>query len=1044
MKFIGYLLFLLPVIAHAQVRFTFTEWEDPTVPSIGKEPPHAAVLPFANETDACTGDYARSPWYQSLDGNWRFYYVNRPEERPTAFMRDDFNDFNWHTLAVPGNWELEGFGIPIYTNIQYPFPLNPPKIDHAYAPVGSYRTRFTVPGHWQGREVILHFGSVSGAIYVWLNGQPVGLSKAAKTPAEFNITPYLRPGDNLLACQVFRWHDGSYLEDQDMWRLSGIERSVYLYARGAPSVGDSWVKTGLDDQYRNGTVSASVFLHNGPEATGTGFSVGLSLYDAAQTRVFYQEKKVTLSKGIPVASLTFDGTVEQPAQWSAEHPNLYTAVVTIKNERGAVLEATGSRVGFRRIEIKKGALFVNGQRILVKGVDRHEHDPDRGHVPSRYWMQRDIVLMKQHNINTVRSSHYPNDPEWLNLCDEYGIYLIDEACIETHGLGAFGWFPLGKERHPAYDRQWFPAMEERIQSMWERDKNHPSVILWSMGNECGNGPLFEQMYQWLKDQDPTRFVMFEQAGEAANTDIVCPMYPAVERMKAYAQDPSKLRPFIMVEYAHAMGNSTGNFQEYWDIIRSSNKMQGGCIWDWVDQGIRHTDEFGRTYFAYGGDLGSQDLYNDANFVCNGLVDADRVPHPGLAEVKKVYQNILFQDEDWAAGRIRIKNEFCFTNLTDFDFHWELLQNGKRTFQGDFQVECAPGQQQTVQLPVPMLKLSPGVEVALNVFASQRSATAAIPAGFELAREQFGLKGDFFAQKPAGSGQLQTERREDQLLFSSGEIKGAFDTKTGRFTDYSFRGKPVLEGFPEPYFWRAPTDNDFGCNFQNSAGVWRSAHSNRQVKKVSVENQTADGLPITVAYRLSDVRADFIERYLIQNDGAIRVEASIDLGAGSELPELPRFGMRCRVDQSRDRLTWYGRGPGENYPDRNTASLLGVYDANVSSQFTQTYVRPQENGYHTATRWLRLSGADGIGLEVQGLQPICFSALPYLAEDLDEGTVKKNRHPSDLVKRPFTSLHIDLIQRGVGGDNSWGAQPHAPYRLTAQQYAYGYVLRPVAL
>lgn len=1035
-------LLVLPFSAPAQLAFTFSEWEDPNIPALGKEPPHATAMPYPTEADALINDFKRSPWYQCLDGSWRFYYVNTPEERPTTFMRDDFNDFNWHDLPVPSNWEIEGYGIPVYTNVQYPFPLNPPRIDHTYAPVGSYRTRFTVPENWGDREVILHFGSVSGALYVWVNGQPVGLSKAAKTPAEFNITRYLRPGDNLLACQVFRWHDGSYLEDQDMWRISGIERSVYLYARGAHGVSDFWVRTGLDDRYGNGLVNAGVFLHSGSDATGNGFSVSLALYDTGRKQVFSQEKKVVLGKGIPVASLTFEGAVERPARWSAEAPNLYTAVVTLKNERGEVLEATGSRVGFRKIEVKNGSLLVNGQRILVKGVNRHEHDPDRGHVPSRAWMERDIVLMKQHNINTVRSSHYPNDPEWLRLCDEYGLYIIDEACIETHGLGAFGWFPLGKERHPAYDRQWFPAMEERIQAMWERDKNHPCVILWSMGNECGNGPLFENMYRWLREQDPTRFVIFEQAGEAANTDFVCPMYPPLERLKAYAADPAQTRPFIMVEYAHAMGNSTGNFQEYWDIIRSSNKLQGGCIWDWVDQGFRHTDQFGRTYFAYGGDLGSQDLYNDINFVCNGLVDADRVPHPGLTEVKKAYQDILFENENWAAGQIRVKNTFGFTNLNAYDFRWELLQNGKRTFQGAFSVDCTPGASQSVQLPIPTFKLAAGVELALNVYALQREGTAAIPAGAEVAREQFGLNGDYFAEHRMHEGRLLVERKGERLRFSSGEIQGEFDVKNGRFTEYAYRGQNLLESFPEPYFWRAPTDNDFGCNFQNYSGVWRNAHVNRRLIKVTVGDQTDEGLPLRIDYRLPDIRADYVLRYLIQADGAIRVQAEIDLGADSELPEMPRFGMRCRVNKNWDLLNWYGRGPGENYPDRKTAAFLGQYQGNVNSQFTRTYVRPQENGYHTDTRWLRLSDPGGAGLEVQGLQPFCFSALPFLAEDLDEGTVKKNRHPSDLVKRGFTSLHIDLIQRGVGGDDSWGAQPHEPYRLLKKKYAYGFVLRPV--
>jgi beta-galactosidase len=1018
----------------AQVKFTFKEWEDPSVIQVGQLAPHAFAMDYPNANDVFDNDFTKSPNYKSLNGTWKFYYVNTPEERPQDFFKDGFNDWTWKELPVPSNWEMHGFGIPIYTNVPYPFPANPPFIDHAYNPVGSYRRSFTVPENWSGKDVILHFGSISGCAYVWVNGKAVGISKVAKSPAEFNITPYLKKGNNNLSVQVYRWHDGSYLEDQDMWRISGLERDVFLQAKSKTHVSDFWVKAGLDDMYKDGTLAATV------DVKGTippQYSVDISVFDKQKNKVFTQTKPL-------ISKVQMDGKVTNPAHWSAEFPNLYTAIISIKNEKGQVIEATGTKIGFKRSEIKGKNFLINGKRVLVKGVNRHEHDPDRGKVMTRDLMIKDIVLMKQYNINTCRSSHYPNDPMWLALCDEYGMYVVDEVNLEAHGLGAeMQSMPADKSRHTAYDPQWKPAHHDRTQRMLERDKNVACVVAWSLGNECGNGPVFYETYDWLKKRDNSRPVMSEQAGEFPNTDIVCPMYPSIENMNKYAADKTKTRPYIMCEYSHAMGNSNGNFKEYWDIIRASDNMQGGCIWDWVDQGIRTKTPDGRSYFAYGGDLGSHDRYSDYNFVCNGLVDADRNPHPGIYEVKKEYQNILFQNDNWQAGKIKVKNEFFFTNLNEFDFRWEMLNNGEKMQEGTFTVEANAGETKNVQLNIPMMKVGAGTEITFNVYAHQRNASNAIPAGHELAREQFVGNSSFFDKKQDANGTLTIDKNDNRIKFTSGDVSGEINLRNGNITQLSYKNTNIVGGFfPEPYFWRAPTDNDFGNDFINYARVWTSAHTRRKVTKVTVGDKNTEGVPISIVYRIPDVRADYTTNYLIKNDGSIQINATLELPADSEAPELPRMGMRFALPDAYNQVQWYGRGPFENYADRNTASLIGIHNDNTENGWTRNYIRPQESGYKTDTRWLRLTNTEGVGISVEGLQPLCFSAMSQLTEDFDEGNTKKNRHTTDIIKRPFVTLHVDMGQRGVGGDNSWFAETHEQYRLKAKKYSYGFVIKAI--
>ncbi|UOR04962.1 DUF4981 domain-containing protein [Hymenobacter aerilatus] len=1017
---------------------TPNEWENPQVLDEHKEKGRASFVLYEKAADVAADDYSRSPYYQSLNGNWKFNFALRPAERPTNFAQANFDDAAWKTIPVPSNWEMQGYGIPIYTNIVYPFPKNPPFIDGRDNPVGTYRRTFTVPAGWAGREVLLRFGSISGYAMVFVNGQRVGMSKVAKSPAEFDITPYLKAGENQLAVQVLRWHDGSYLEDQDMWRLSGIDRDVALLSLPKRSIWDFFAHADLDPSYKNGQFSADVTLRSFAGAQATPARVRVELLDATGKTVLRQEQPVAPD----AQTVTLRGTVPNVRRWSAEQPTLYQCRIALEDAQGKVLALTGCKLGFRKVEIKDAQLMVNGVPIEVHGVNRHEFDQTTGRAVSEAVMRQDVQLMKQHNINAVRTSHYPNDERWYKLCDEYGLYLVDEANIETHGFGAEwqGWFD--KSKHPAYLPQWAPAHLDRIERLLERDKNHASVIVWSMGNECGNGPVFHDAYKWLKQRDPSRPVQFEQAGEDVDTDIVCPMYPGMGSMKKYANATDKTRPYIMCEYSHAMGNSSGNFQEYWDLIRSKPHMQGGFIWDWVDQGIKTTTPTGAPFWAYGGDLGGYHLQNDENFSGNGLVGADRSAHPSIYEVKKVYQDIRFSAAKPADGRITVHNGFSFNTLENYDFRWELLKNGAVVKRGTFSPKALPRQQQQVKLSLPTLSAQPGTEYVLNVFALTKKAAALVPAGHEVAREQFVLTpaATYFAAASPTATTLQVKRDGDKLTFTAGEVRGEFNTKQGRLTDYRLRNESVLGSFPEPYFWRAPTDNDFGNGMPERLGVWRTAHAARQVQRVMVGEQTAAGLPITVDYLLSDINSPYTVAYLLRPDGAVQVTASIDL-TGRNLPEMPRFGMRLEMPKQFSELTYYGRGPWENYADRNTAAFLGTYRDSVAGQFTTNYLRPQECGYRTDVRWLTLTNAAGRGLRVEGTQqPICFSALPYSAEDMDPGLTKKQQHPTDLKPSRQTSLHLDLKQRGVGGDNSWGALPHEQYRLLDKKYTYTYTLR----
>ena len=1033
-KKINSVLLLLSVVMSlmAQQASNVNDWENPAVFEINREPARATFLPFGDKQSAIADVYDVSPWYQSLNGMWKFQWSPTPDQRPKEFYKTDFYEANWKEIKVPGNWELEGYGIPIYTNSTYPFQVNPPYINHSDNPVGSYRRYFSLPGNWSGRRVFLHFEAGTSAMYIWVNGQKVGYTENTKSPAEFDITKYVKSGQNLVAVEVYRWSDGSYLEDQDFWRISGIDRNVYLYSTENLRIVDFFARPDLDKNYRNGSLSVDVKLRNYFGTSKTGI-VEAELFDAKGKQIFAQTLKINTPAN-STNEATFSKTVTAPGLWSCESPCLYSLTLTLKDEAGNFIETVSTKTGFRKVEIKNAQLLVNGKAIYVHGVNIHEHNPVTGHYQDVATMLQDIRVMKQHNINAVRCSHYPNNINWVKLCEKYGIYLVDEANIESHGMG------YGRE-NMAFHPEWDAAHLDRTYSLVERDKNSPAVIIWSLGNECSNGDVFYKTYKWIKERDKTRPVQFEQAHEKENTDIVCPMYPGIQYMKDYAARKDAKRPFIMCEFSHAMGNSSGNFKEYWDIIRSSKHMQGGFIWDWVDQGFAVTDEAGRKYWAYGGDMGSQNYTNDENFDHNGLVFPDRIPHPGLMEVKKYYQDIYFKSEKPESGIITVVNEFHHTNLQNYTFRYDVLKNGEIIKTGNFDINLEPDASKQVQLEMPALKAEAGTEYFLNVYAFTRVGTDVIPQGHEVAREQFSLgESRYFAKSGKTDGSVKVTEDKDKISLEANGILVFISKSTGLMTEYKVDNKWLFYSKPTPNFWRAPTDNDFGNQMPRKCNIWRTAGSNTSVKDITVK-QNDGKAEVTALLYLKDLASDYQLQYTMESDGALAIQVTYKAGT-NELPELPRFGMIMSLPKALENFCYYGRGPWENYSDRNTAAFIGLYQSKVSEQYVP-YTRPQENGYKTDLRWLTLTDNTGKGIRIEGLQPICASALQNWPEDFDPGMTKKNQHSSDITpNRDEIILSVDLAQRGVGGDNSWGAYPHKPYRLEAKEYSYGYVIKPI--
>ncbi|MEN6561880.1 MAG: glycoside hydrolase family 2 TIM barrel-domain containing protein [Acidobacteriota bacterium] len=1014
------------------------DWENPAALHAGTETPRADFIPFPDAAAALRLQPAASPRYLSLNGPWKFHWSPRPADRPLDFWKPGADVGGWKDIPVPSDWMFQGFDHPIYVNMSYEFAPNPrpPFVPHGRNPVGSYRRNFTLPADWDGMDVFLHFGAVKSFFYVWVNGEKVGFSKDSKTPAEFDITRYLRPGENVLAAEVYRWSDGSYLECQDFWRLAGIERDVYLYAAPKVRIRDFEVRAGLDGAYRNGRLGLAVELGTAGAAALAAArpSVALTLLDEAGRKVLTASAPAAGAEG-GRAAVRFDRTVPNVARWSAETPALYRLVLELRDGAGKALEAVTARIGFRTSEIRDGHLLVNGVRILLKGVNRHEHDPYTGHVISEESMRRDIELMKRSNINAVRTCHYPNDPRWYDLCDEYGLYVVDEANIESHGMG-YGPESLAK------DPAWGPAHLDRVERLVGRDKNHPSVIIWSLGNEAGDGVNFENAYAWLKKADPTRPVQYERAELRPHTDIFCPMYDSIEEMLEYAATEQD-RPLIQCEYAHSMGNSTGDLQDYWDAIESRDQLQGGFIWDWVDEGFAARNARGEPFWAYGGDYGPPDTPSDQNFCCNGLVAPDRTPHPALFEVKKVYQYVKLSAAGLAAGQIGIRNGYAFIGLGGFDLGWEIAASGKAVASGTLRCPAAaPGAGATVRLPLPRFQARPGAECFLNLSVRTREAWAGVPRGHVVASEQFPL-GPAVGTEAAAAGTplppLTIENGPRFLRVLGGDFAVRFDRLTGGLDSFVHEGTELIGAGIEPNYWRAPTDNDFGNQMPRRLNVWRQASLYRDLTALEARGTAPGRVTVTVAYALAGGQASQTLEYAVGGDGAIALRSTLVLKAGANLPELPRAGIKLALPGAFDRIAWYGRGPFENYRDRRTAAFVGLYDMTPAEPCP--YVSPQEFGNRTDTRWLAVRDGLGRGLLVTGDPLFEFSAHPFWPEDLTQPS-RGSKHPPDVQRRDLTCLTLDHGQMGVGGDDSWGARVHPQYTLPAGDYRFSLVFRPL--
>ena len=1003
---------------------TFNEWKDPRINEVNRAPMHSNYFAYETAEAAAVAEKEQSLNYMTLNGDWKFIWVQNSDARPTGFWKKDYEDSSWGTMPVPGLWELNGYGDPIYVNIGYAwrnqFRSNPPEIPVENNNVGSYRREIMVPADWKGKEIIAHFGSVTSNIYLWVNGKFVGYSEDSKLEAEFDLTRYLKPGEkNLIAFQVFRWCDGTYLEDQDFFRYSGVGRDCYLYARNKKRIEDIRITPDLTDNYTNGTLAIDLKLK------GSG-KVELKLTDA---------------DGKCIAETTADGKkqvvmqVANPNKWTAETPYLYTLTATMQGSG----EYIPVKVGFRKIELKNSQLLVNGQPILIKGANRHELDPDGGYVISRERMLQDIQIMKQFNINAVRTCHYPDDNYWYDLCDKYGIYMVAEANLESHGMG-YGEHTLAKRDDYA------KAHMERNQRNVQRNFNHPSIIFWSLGNEAGYGPNFEAAYDWVKAEDPSRPVQYERAGYEGKTDIYCPMYADYNWSERYCSDDKYTKPLIQCEYAHAMGNSQGGFKEYWELIRKFPKYQGGFIWDFVDQSVRWKGKDGKMIYAYGGDFNRFDA-SDINFCDNGLISPDRVPNPHMYEVGYYYQNIWATLTDAAKGEIEVYNENFFRDLSAYYMEWTMLKDGVPVRSGRIEnITAAPQQRTKINIAAGSTS---DAEWLLNVSFRLKNREGLLPAGYVVAKNQLSLTdapaADMELKNVAVSNVAPTvpaiKDNDHRYLIVAGEnFRIEFDKYSGYMTKYNVEGVEMIkEGERlKPNFWRAPTDNDFGANLQYRYRVWQKPSIRLKELKRNIEQEQA---VVEARYEMPDVKATLVIKYVVNNEGAVKITQSMSADKEAKVSDMFRFGVQLPMPYDFETVEYYGRGPGENYADRKDCADLAIYRQSVDEQF-YPYIRPQENGTRSDLRWWRVLNAAGRGIEITAEEPFSASALHYTIESLDEGTHKKQGHSQEVAKADLTNLCIDKAQMGLGCINSWGALPLPQYRLPYKDYSFTFIIRPV--
>ncbi len=1059
MNFRGYAYLVLAVVASAmfglsaEAKGFYKEISNPSLVSKNTEEARASFLPFENEAQAIKGNYKESPYYKSLNGTWKFLYSENPYKIPADFMSPALDDSEWSDITVPGNWERQGYGIAIYTNTSWEFCSrnNPPYMDgpkppyvpETFNPTGVYRTTFTVPIDWDGRQIFISFDGVKSAAYLYINGVEVGMSKDSKLPARYDITRFVKKDlPNQLTLRVFRWNDGSYLECQDFWRISGIERDVYIYSQPKTRINDFTVVAELDkENYTTGEFALKVDVKN-HTSNEANYKVSYRLMDANGVEVL---SGMSPGKVVDKDRVEFASEIANVKPWTAETPNLYTLVIKLTS--GENTEIISEKIGFRTVEIKNRQLLVNGQPILIKGVNIHEHNEFTGHYVDTALMIKDFELMKRYNVNTIRTSHYPQNELFYRLCDKYGFYVIGEANVESHGMFYNLRDCIGN--NPSY----CDAIVSRNLEMVERDKNHPSIIIWSPGNESGNGYCFYQAYVEMKKLDPTRPIQYERADMEWNTDIFCPMYSTPADLLKYANDPSADRPMIMCEYAHAMGNSLGNFKEYWDIIEKYDILQGGCIWDWVDQGFAEVDENGRKFWAYGGDYGPKGTPSDDNFLINGIIFPDRTTKPHTEEMKKIYQNIKFSMPE--SGKLEVKNWNYFIDLSGYNFRYEIVSEGKVVRKGTFKLTTAPQATETVIIKLP--KFAKGVEYFLNVYAMQKEATCLVPANHVVACEQIELtNGKSLLDIPVKGVALKVADSNGKTVVEGAKFAMEIDKTSGVITSYKVAGEELLkDGYgPRPNYWRAPTDNDYGMKLQKRARVWQSAsNAPRVASNYNVTNQNGI-VTIKFSQAMVDSVAQDIE-YNIYPSGYMAM--TVNTITENDMPMMPRAGIRMQLNGEYDNVKYYGRGEYENYPDRKTASFVGIYSTTAEEMYTP-YIRPQENGHRSDVRYFTLINDKGNGIMVTAQEDLIqFNALKNTIEDYEAGDqggetgsndpAKKTinyKHQNDITPRDLVDCCVDYKMMGVGGNNSWGGWPEPQYLCypDAQVESFTYIIAPV--
>ena len=1035
---------------------TFTEWHDLQVNEINRLPLH--TLHFAYDPNDFPGtgaeylDKKQSMNYMSLDGTWKFNWVANADERPTDFYKTDLDDSKWKNIQMPGNWEMLGYGQPEYVNVGFAwrghFNQQPPAVPTKDNHVGSYRREINIPANWDGKRVIAHFGSVTSNIYLYVNGQFAGYAEDSKVAAEFDITPYLKKGKNLIAFQSFRWCDGSWCEDQDFWRLSGPARENYLYARSKEHrLLDVRVETELKNNYKDGALNITAKLQGNTLAY-------FGLYDPDGKEVI-----VTGTDNVKNGVAKYQLRVKNVRKWSAETPNLYTLVVSPIQNGGmySPYEIIQVKVGFRKVEIKNKQLLVNGQPVLLKGANRHEMDPDEGYNVSEKRMIQDIMMMKRLNINAVRTCHYPDDPRWYDLCDKYGLYVVAEANQESHG---FQYGDDAAAKKPEFAKQIMERNQHNVSMFY----NHPSIITWSLGNETVMGDNFIQAYKWIKSQDKTRPVQYEQARRGEGTDIFYPMYYPVSACEKYAKDPNSPMPLIQCEYNHTMGNSGGNLSDYWNLIRKYPILQGGFDWDFVDQALHrnivkpmsilpykmNNEELRKIEYTYGGDYNKYDP-SDNNFNCNGIIGPDRQLNPHAYEVAYQYQNIWAKMVSAEAGQVSVYNENFFRDLSNYALAWSLEEDGVETQNGTIADLDVPAQQtRTFTIPYDRSKIT-GKEVFLNIDFRLKNAEPLLTAGQVVAYAQLPVvtkqacEGDCSKLLAEGHGKKKMKlaaKKDNVIAVTTPNLTFKLDRTTGLISEYAYNGKSMLGegGTLKPNFWRAPTDNDMGAGLQKKFKVWKNPQMN--LKNIDVKkDKKANTVTIVTSFDMPEVQGQMDITYLVfANTGAVKVTEDFKATEGAKVSDMFRFGMLLQMPYSMEKSTYYGRGPIENYSDRKDCMRIAIYNDDADNQYFP-YIRPQESGTKSDIRWWKQTDATGLGLQVKSCAPFYASALHFDTEELDDGDEKEQRHSFDLKKSKFTNLFLDAAHMGVGGENSWGAWPLEKYRVHYGNKTFNFVLIP---